>query len=297
MLRLWNLILFELRKILNNKKAFLFLIVLNITPIIASLALLIAYISCKSLGLGDFQFLAMKRIIQAMFTSHFTIFGYTAPFFLALIVGDSFSTEFGRGYMKTLLLTPVRRWQVIVAKTSSIIIFLLIAVLLGGFILQADLFIARAITQPSGVLPNPLQEKLMDTSISMVSVSSAFQLLVITFVANLMMIGFFIVFSMFFESAILMTFCSIGSVMAIHVFYLSAFMLKELVKWFGPLEKLCFTRHFTDLFSLNIIQNVLDGSVTILSEKVLEPMGFSLLWAVIFYVLAVIIFSRKQVLH
>ena len=297
MLRLMNLILFELRKILNNKKAFLFLLVLNITPIIASLVLLIAYISCKGLGLGDFQFMAMKRIIQAMFTSHFTIFGYTAPFFLALIVGDSFSTEFGRGYMKMLLVTPVRRWQVIGAKSFAIIIFLLIAVLLGGFILQADLLIARGITQPSGVLPNPLQEKLMDTSISMVTFSSALQLLVITFVANLMMIGFFIVFSMFFESAILMSFCSIGCVMAIHVFYLSSYMLKELVKWFGPLEKICFTRHFTDLFSIKIIQEILDGNITIFSEKVLEPMGFSLLWAVIFYVLAVIIFSRKQVLH
>ena len=163
--RIINLIVFELKKILNNKKAFLFLLVLNITPIIASFVLLLVYITSKGFGLGEIQFSGIKIIVQYMFTGHFTLFGYIAPFFLALIVGDSFSTEFGRGYMKMLLLTPVKRWQVITAKTIAIITYLLIAVLLGGIILQTDLLIARSVTETTGILPNALKINSLDNSL------------------------------------------------------------------------------------------------------------------------------------
>mgnify|MGYP002626004726 FL=1 len=310
--RIKNLILFELKKILNNKKAFLFLLVLNVVPIVSSLILLLTYVACRGLGLGDIQFMGMKKAIQFMFTGHFTLFSYIAPFFLALIVGDSFSTEFGRGYMKMLLITPVKRWQVIIAKSVSIITFLLIAVVLGGLILQTDLLIARGITQPMGVLPEQLQNKAMDTSLSMVTASSAAQLFVISFIANIMMIGFFIVFSMYFASAILMAFCSLSAILGIHVFYLSSDVLKTLLSGFltkgSSLELLissfesiskyfCFTRYYTDLFSINLIQEILNGKISIFAEKVTLPLGYCLVWTLILYGIATLIFSKKQVLH
>ena len=310
--RIKNLILFELKKILNNKKAFLFLLVLNVVPIVSSLVLLITYVVCRGMGFGDIQFVGMKKAIQFMFTGHFTLFSYIAPFFLALIVGDSFSTEFGRGYMKMLLITPVKRWQVIAAKTVSVITFLLIAVILGGLILQTDLLIARGITQPMGVLPEQLQAKAMDTSLSMVTASSAAQLFVISFISNIMMIGFFIVFSMFFESAILMSFCSLSAVLGIHVFYFSSDVLHSLlsgiltkgssleflINTFESISKyLCFTRYYTDLFSINLIQELLNGKINLLTEKVCHPLGFCLVWTVLLYGVATLIFSKKQVLH
>ncbi len=310
--RMKNLILFELKKILNNKKAFLFLLVLNMVPLVSSLILLITYITCRGLGLGDIQFIGMKKAIQFMFTGHFTIFSYIAPFFLALIVGDSFSTEFGRGYMKMLLITPVKRWQIIVAKSVSVITFLLIAVVLGALILQTDLLIAKGITQPMGVLPQNLQAKAMDSSLSMVTASSAAQLFVISFIANIMMIGFFIVFSMFFESAILMAFCSLSAILGIHVFYWSSDILKTLLSGFltkgSSLEflivsfdniskYLCFTRYYTDLFDINTIQELLNGKISIFADKVFGPLEFCLVWILIFYWLANHIFLRKQILH
>lgn len=297
MTRLLNLILFEMKKILNNKKAFLFLLVLNVVPIVSSLVLLIAYISCKGLGFGEIQFIVMKRIVQSIFTAHFTIFGYSAPFFLALIVGDSFSTEFGKGYMKMLLITPVKRWQVITAKTFAIIVFLSIAVILGGVILQSDLFISKSITQPSVTLPNSFNIDTLDTSISLINFSSALQLLILCFIANMMMIGFFIVFSMFFESAILMSFCSICAVMFIHVLYWSTSLLNELVKWFVFFKHICFTRHFTSIFDITIIRNILEGKMDLTSSEVYTPIIFCCLWSIGFYVLSMYIFSRKQVLH
>ena len=321
MKRLLNLVLFEIRKILNRKKAFLFLLVMNIVPVVSSIVLLIAYISCKGFGFGNVQFAAMKSMVQGLFSAHFTIFGYTAPFFLALIVGDSFSTEFGKGYMKMLLITPIRRWQVITAKSISVMCYLLVAVALGGLILQADLLVAKGITEP-GILPPSVAEEMgvtvspemteniiktlpenvqkrlsLNNSIVMVSASSAMQLLVVTFVANLMLIGFLIVFSMFFESAILMSFCSLAAIMAIHVFYWSSKIFGPVVEWLKTVAKFCFTRHFTDLFSINLIKDVIEGKINLLSDKIFEPMGYSLLWAVIFYALAVFIFSRKQILH
>lgn len=310
--RMKNLILFELKKILNNKKAFLFLLVLNMVPIVSSLILLITYITCRGLGLGDIQFMGMKKAIQFMFTGHFTVFSYIAPFFLALIVGDSFSTEFGKGYMKMLLITPVKRWQVIAAKSVSIITFLLIAVVLGGLILQTDLLIARGITQPMGVLPEQLQAKAMDTSLSMVTASSAAQLFVISFIANIMMIGFFIVFSMYFESAILMAFCSLSAIIGIHVFYWSSDVLKTLlsglltkgsslellINSFDGISKyFCFTRYYTELFHINSIQELLNDKISIFSDKIIGPLGFCIVWTIIFYIVANLIFSRKQILH
>ena len=116
-------------------------------------------------------------------------------------------------------------------------------------------------------------------------------------VANLMLIGFLIVFSMFFESAILMSFCSLAAIMAIHVFYWSSKIFGPVVEWLKTVAKFCFTRHFTDLFSINLIKDVIEGKINLLSDKIFEPMGYSLLWAVIFYALAVFIFSRKQILH
>lgn len=297
MIRMLNLVLFELKKILNHRKAFLFLLVLNVVPIIASLVLLITYLSCKGFGFGDFQFIAMKKTVQALFTGHFTLFGYIAPFFLALIVGDSFSTEFGRGYMKMLLITPVKRWQVITAKAIAIMTFLLIAVALGGLVLQGDLLIARGMTQPSGLMPNNLQTQVMDTSLSMVTVKSALELGILAFVANSMMIGFLIVFSMFFESPIPMAFCSLSGVMAIQVFYISSGILKGMVEWFEPVSKFCFTRHFFDLFSMKVINNILSEKETLLSDSILQNLGYSVAWAIVFFLLSVFIFSRKQILH
>ncbi len=312
MQRMMNLILFELKKLLNNKKAFLFLLVLNITPIIASIVLLLVYITCKGFGFGEIQFSGMKKTIQFLFTTHFTLFGYIAPFFLALLVGDSFATEFGRGYMKMLLITPVRRWQVITAKTVAVITFLIIAVLLGGIILQTDLLVARAVTQTSGLpLPSPLQPKSIDNSLAMVSVSSAFQLLTLAFVSNLMLIGFFIFASMFFESAILMSFNSLGMVMGIQVFYMLSAVLKTLfsgmpsgtsiksliaiIDFIG--QKFCFTRYYIDIFSPENIRKVLDGSITIWQGNVSHSLLYCFLWSVIFYGIATFVFSRKQVLH
>lgn len=298
MKRMFNLILFEIKKILNHKKAFLFLLVFNVVPMVASLALLIAYITTRGFGLGDIQFVAMKKAVQWLFTAHFTLFGYIAPFFLALIVGDSFSTEFGKGHMKMLLVTPVRRWQVITAKSMAIITFLLIAIAVGGLVLQGDLLIARFITQPSGILPQDLRAQALDTSLSMVTPQSACQLLVLSFIANMMLIGFFIVFSMFFESAILMSFCSLSAVMGIHVFYwISSSPLKEVVKWFAPVGKFCFTRHYTDSFSLELIEKMLESKLTLFSNSVAEPLGYSLIWAIVFFLIAIFIFSRKQILH
>lgn len=193
--RITTLILFELKKILNRKKALLFLLALNVIPLVASLALLAAYLKFRSFGFGEVQFSVLYEVVQGLFTGHVKLFSFVAPFFLALVVGDSFSSEFNRGYMKMLLVTPVRRWQVISAKTIAIMLFLLLAVFIGGFFLQADLLVARALTQNSGALPGVATP---EAPLYLVSTGAAFQLLLMTFVGNLMVIGFFIIFAMFF---------------------------------------------------------------------------------------------------
>jgi len=297
MRRMLFLILFELKKILNRKKALLFLLALNIVPLVASLALIVAYVKFKGFGFGEVQFSVLHEIVKGLFTAHFKLFAFIAPFFLALVVGDSFSTELSRGYMKMLLLTPVRRWQVITAKTLAIMLFLLLAVCLGGFFLQADLLVARSLTQTSGILPEALNVDI-SKPLYLVSTSSAFQLLVLTFVGNLMLIGFFIVFALFFESAILMSFTSLSALMGIHTFYLiSSNLLNKIDLWYERAAKWCFTRHLDELFSVNTIETILESRGNLLTDNIFTAWQASLGWAVLFYAIAVLLFSRRQILH
>ncbi|HNX74219.1 MAG TPA: ABC transporter permease [Candidatus Rifleibacterium sp.] len=302
MRRMLFLILFELKKILNRKKALLFLLALNVVPLVASLGLLVAYVKFKGFGFGEIQFSVLYEVVQGLFTAHFKLFAFIAPFFLALVVGDSFSTELGRGYMKTLLLTPVRRWQVISAKTMAIMLFLLLAVSLGGFFLQCDLLVARSLTQPTGLLSNDLLPGGLSTQIdkplNLVSTSSAAQLLTMTFLANLMLIGFFIVFALFFESAILMTFTSLSVLMGVHTFFLIATnFLNKIDVWYDQAAKWCFTRHLDELFSINTINSILDGRASLMTDHVFAAWTAAFAWAVLFYAIAVLLFSRRQILH
>ncbi|MGM0600503.1 MAG: ABC transporter permease [Candidatus Rifleibacteriota bacterium] len=303
MRRMSVLILFELKKILNRKKALLFLIALNIIPLVASLALLVAYVKFKSFGFGEVQFQMLYEVVQGLFTGHVKLFSYIAPFFLALVIGDSFSTEFNKGYMKMLLITPVRRWQVITAKTVSVMLFLLIAVTIGGLFLQADLFVARAITQNSGITPQQMMpEQLSQFSqpqpTSLVSSLAAFQLLFITFAGNLMLIGFFILFSLFFESAIIMSFTSLIVLMGLHTYYLIATnFLSRLENWYADVAAWVFSRHLSDMFSVSRIESILNGKANLFSSEILSTLGSSFAWAAAFYLLALLIFSRKQILH
>lgn len=297
MRRMLFLILFELKKIINRKKALLFLFALNVVPLVASLALLVAYVKFKGFGFGEVQFSVLYEVVQGLFTAHFKLFALIAPFFLALVVGDSFSTELSRGYMKMMLLTPVRRWQVITAKTVAIMLFLLLAVCLGGFFLQADLLVARSLSQNSGVLPGALDIDIA-RPVYLVSTLSALQLLGMAFLGNLMLIGFFILFALFFESAILMSFTSLSVLMGIHTFYLTATgLLNKIDPWYDKAAQWCFTRHLDDLFAISTIEKILGGKTTIFSSGVYESWLSASGWALVFFALAVFLFSRRQILH
>jgi ABC-type transport system involved in multi-copper enzyme maturation permease subunit len=295
MRRMLTLILFELKKILNRKKAILFLLALNIIPLVASAIALIVYLKFRGWGLGEFQFSMLYEGVQGLFIGHVKLFAWIAPFFLALVVGDSFSNEISRGYMKMLLITPVRRWQVITAKTAAVMLFLLIAVSLGGLFLQLDLMIARTLTSSNSILMDALEAK----STYLISTSAAFQILIMTFLGNLMLIGFFIVFSLFFESAIIMSFSSLSVLMGIQTYYfiISSGALNFLDKWYQDIASWCFTRHLSELFKIKQIELILEGKANILSPEVSGVLLPILGWTAVFYILAIFIFSRKQILH
>ncbi len=300
MRRMLVLLMFELKKILNRKKALLFLIALNVVPLVASIALIVAYVKVKSFGFGELQFSMLYEVVQGLFTAHIKLFSYIAPFFLALVVGDSFSTEFNRGYMKMLLITPIQRWQVITAKTLAVMLFLLLAVTIGGIFLQADLLVARAMTQNSGLnntglVPDGIN---LDKPANLVGTMAALQLLFMTFAGNLMLIGFFILFSLFFESAILMSFTSLSVLMGLHTFYLIATnLLGKLDAWYIDAAQWVFSRHLSDLFAISRIEKILEGKISLFDGEVMASLGSSFAWAAFFYVLALAIFSRKQILH
>lgn len=295
MKRMLTLVLFELRKILSQKKALLFLLVLNIIPLVASMVAIIVYLKFKGWGMGELQFSVLYKGIQALFTGHIKIFALIAPFFLALVVGDSISTEVNKGHMKMLLITPVRRWQVLTSKTIAVMIFLLIAITLGGIFLQTDILIARALTNTSSILGGISQEM----PLNIISTSAAIQILLLTFVGNLMLIGFFTLFSLFFESAIIMSFTSLSVLMGLQTYYFisTALFLDKLDSWYYKVAQWCFTHHLSDLFAISRIENILKGQETLMTPEVYQSIFSVLGWTAFFYILAIAVFSRKQILH
>ncbi|HNV68694.1 MAG TPA: ABC transporter permease, partial [Candidatus Ozemobacteraceae bacterium] len=210
MRRFWILLRFELVKVLARKKALLFLLALNVLPIMSGLMAMLVYIKYQGWGLGEVQFSFVVEGVKKLLAGHVKLFALISPFFLALVIGDSFSGESGKGLMKTLLLTPVPRWQVIIAKTMAVMLFLITALAVGGVFLQFSLFVARAVTSSpsaeglsqmvgnSPAVAEAVNQALKDrsTSLQLVGAMPALRLLLITFLANLSVVGFFILFSL-----------------------------------------------------------------------------------------------------
>lgn len=311
MRRFWILLRFELVKVLARKKALLFLLALNVLPIMSGLMAMLVYIKYQGWGLGEVQFSFVVEGVKKLLAGHVKLFALISPFFLALVIGDSFSGESGKGLMKTLLLTPVPRWQVIIAKTMAVMLFLMTALAVGGVFLQFSLFVARAVTSgPSAeglsqmvgnspAVAEAVNQALKDrsTSLQLVGAMPALRLLLITFLANLSVVGFFILFSLFFESPILMAFVSLIALMSMETYVLIATAVKKVEAMFaGPVEW-CFSRHLSQLFDIETINGLIVQTLNLSSTEVYQPLISSLGWAVFFLGTAMLIFQRREVFH
>lgn len=294
MRRFFFLLRFEIKKVLSQKKAFLFLLALNIVPILASIFALLIFIKLKSWGFEKFQYSLLVQAIRGLFTAHIKFFAFISPFFLSLVVGDSFSGESGRGYLKTLLLTPVARWQVITCKALAILLFLIIAISLGGFFLQMDLWVARALSQSPSMepdLPPDQSSRLVDTS-------TAIRLLLVSFIINITLVGFFILFSLFFDSPIIMTFCSLILLLALQTYVLIAPTLgKILDPGYEKFAKFCFTRHLSELADIDTVTRILEKKASLFSGDLFFHLWASMAWTAAFFTISFIVFQRKQILN
>jgi len=280
---------FELKKVLARKKAILFLLALNVVPILASIAALLAYLKMRSLGLGSIEYSMLVEMVQALFTAHMKLFAWISPFFLALVVGDILSGEAGRGHLKTLLLTPVARWQVLLAKAAAVMIFLLMAVALGGLFLQIDLWVAHSMSQSGAIIMD-----IRDTGAVLADSRTALRLLTISFMANLAMVAYFLLTALFFETPILMAFVSLIILMTMQTYVLMAPYLMKLDDAYARWLPWCFTRHLSQLTDLQTINGVLNQSLMLTSSEVWEPLTGSLGWAGLFLALAMFVFHRRQ---
>ncbi len=311
MRRFLVLLRFEMVKVLARKKALLFLLALNVLPIMTGFMAMLVYIKYQGWGLGEVQFSFVVEGVKKLLAGHVKLFALISPFFLALVIGDSFSGESGKGLMKTLLLTPVARWQVIAAKTLAVMLFLITALAVGGVFLQFSLFVARAVT--TGPSTQGLQQmvgnspavaeamaqvmKDRSTSLQLVGAMPALRLLFITFLANLSVVGFFILFSLFFESPILMAFVSLITLMSMETYVLIATAIRRVESMFsGPVEW-CFSRHLSRLFDIETINGLIVQSLHLDSPEVYQPLLSSLGWAAFFLGTALLIFQRREVFH
>lgn len=291
MRRILILFAFELKKVLARKKAVLFLLALNVVPILASIGAMLAYLKMRSLGLGSLEYSVLVEMVQALFTAHMKLFTWISPFFLALVVGDIVSGEAGRGHLKTLLLTPVTRWQVLAAKAAAVMTFLLIAVALGGLFLQIDLWVAHSMSRSGAIIMD-----VRDAGTMLADSRTAFRLLTISFMANLAMVSYFLLTALFFETPILMAFTSLILLMGMQTYVMMAPYLAKLDEAYARWLPWCFTRHLSQLTDIQTINGVLNQSLTLSSSDVWGALTGSLGWAAAFFALALFVFHRRQIL-
>lgn len=292
MRRFLTLIRFEMVKVLARKKAFLFLLALNVVPLLASIVALLIYLKLKGWGLGGFEFSVLVEMVRGLFIAHMVVFAWISPFFLALVIGDSVSGEAGRGSLKILLLTPVERWQVVVAKAVAVLVFLMLAVALGGFFLQLDLWVARAMTESPA-----MRWDVKTASTALVETTAALQLFVLSFLSHLALVGFFLVFAQFSESPIMMAFISLIVLMTMQVYVLMAPHLAHLDPRFGQVADWCFTRHLSKLSSIETVQGILDQRLSLWHPDVWQPLRDGLGWAAFFFAVAILLFRRRPILN
>jgi ABC-2 type transport system permease protein len=286
---LW-LLRFEIRKILSRRKALLFLLALNVIPLLASIFALIVFVKFKGWGMENVQYSFLVQAVKALFSGHMKFFTFISPFFLALVVGDSFSGEAGEGTLKTLLLTPVRRPMVILCKALAVLLFLLLAVSFGGLFLQMDLWIARALIGEQPIHSQQVSMQLVETA-------TALRLLAVSFLINLTLVGFFSLFSLFFDSPIIMTFCSLIFLMAMQTYVFMAPFLSKIDPWYGNLAGWCFTRNLSELSDIDTITGILEKRFFLTGPEVAPFIQGSLCWAGLFFLLTVFFFQRKQILN
>lgn len=265
------------------------MLTLNIIPILVSIGLILLFIKCYSFGLLPTQIIKIYEAVKFGFRFHFTLFACISPFFLALIIGDSFCTEFNKGYMKMLLLTPVRRIDIILAKSFAILSFLIIATIFGGILLQGDMILTNLIL-------NKIPSQAAST-FSLITVSSALQLLFIAIIGNLTIAGFLVLISMFFESATVMAVCSSFILMIIYAFHAASPLTKQFYDWVIYIENINFIRHLNEIYSPTTINNICNGTLSALSGDIFLNSIYSLVWSIIFFASAAFIFSRKHILH
>jgi len=296
---------FELKKVMARKKAILFLLALNVVPILSGLLGLLVYTRIKAWGLDPIKFTVLAKAVKGVFTLHMLFFSVISPFFLALVIGDSISGESARGHLKMLLLTPVTRFQILVAKTMAVMTFLMVAVAIGGMFLQGTLWLAKGMTEPPITLPaipglgqlGPIGGAGEAESARLLDGATALKLLFLSFVAHLAIIGFFSLLALFSESPILMTFVGLIILMTIQVYYLMSPTLAEFDAVYGTIAEWCFTRHFSGLFEIRVIHGLMDGTRTLGDAGIRENLLGCLGWAAAFFGLSVVVFRRKHILN
>lgn len=292
MTRFLMLLRFEIVKVMARKKAILFLLVLNVVPILAAGLSLLLFTKFKGWGLAQFNFSILAEGIKALFTAHLKLFSWIAPFFLALVIGDSLSGESSRGHLKTLLLTPISRLQILIAKGLAVMLFLLAAVMVGGIFLQGALVVARII----GESPNVIKD-VADGTAQLITSAAALKLLAVSFIGNLPTVCFFLLFALFADSPILMAFSGLFVLMTMQVYVMAAPTLAKFDAVHEKIASWCFTRHPSSLFDVDTIQELLTGSQGLRSETVTMALQGCLGWAVLFFLAALFIFRRKPILN
>ncbi|MBF0409247.1 MAG: ABC transporter permease [Candidatus Riflebacteria bacterium] len=285
------LLKFEIKKIMARKKALLFLLGLNVIPILGGILGIIVFIKFKTWGFDDLRLSLLTEAMRGLFTAHLKLFAWIAPFFLSLVIGDSISGEMAKGHMKTLLLTPVTRLQVIISKSLAVMFFLLIAITIGGLFLQTTIWIAKNMSQS----PKIVLDFVEDAPTTILSAISAIKLLAISFVANLPVIAYFVLFSLFSESPILMAFSGLFVMMFLQTFVLMAPTLAKFDPFYEKIASWIFTRHPSKLFEIDTLYGIMDGKLNIFDPAVSNAIIGCVTWSIFFFFLSALIFRRKAI--
>ncbi|MFC1744176.1 ABC transporter permease [Candidatus Riflebacteria bacterium] len=257
MLALIRLEIFKLRR---QAKTYIALIALNALPIISFIISLLVVFRLKTYHLENLiPYDSIQEIYKFLLLCHLKALNWLMPFFLVMLIADMISGELARGTIKTLILRPVTRSQVLTAKIITVMLFLMLTVFFGAFILQCNLvFLKWTILRPEYI-----KDLVQDAGI--IPFDALVELFFVAFCVNLTVVCFCAMISVFTHSS---TLSMALTILILLIFYswaildpiIAAIFDKFYLGGYTQLSKYLFTYSIERLTDLEFLDTVLKVS-------------------------------------
>lgn len=277
--RFLRLFLFEIIKIFSKKKALFFILTINIPHLLYTIAIIYNYPNeVLWSGINDNLRYNLDCGMRLLFIIHIFFFFWVSPFFMTLFVSDVLSGEYSHGFLKTMLLTPFKRWHVLMAKFLTVLFMLFTSYLVGYiYILLWAIFLNL--------------KYAYHLLISFESLK-AFYLIII---GNTVIISFLLIIGVITDSPVSMSFSSFFVLFFLTFFDLTT-RYESLWQNYGIIKKIAEWNFIRQIISMptKLVADWRFEKINVDKELILHA-NYLILYSLVFLILSTWLFNRKEI--